>query len=100
MKKKLIKNKYVFCFDQGNGKKQFLHNTGKGIEIRNDVHSNILVIDPSDDILKQLSATIINNPSYKNFKKVSLLDLTPKKLINESRCTRFRRIIKNLCSFR
>jgi len=100
MKKKLINDKYVFCHAKANGKKQFLHNTKKGIEIRNNIHSNILVINPSDDILKQLAATIRNNPSYKDFKKVSLLELTPKKLINESRCSWFGRIFKRLFTFK
>jgi hypothetical protein len=77
-----------------------LHNTKKGIEIRNNIHSNILVIDPKDDVLKQLAATIKFNPAYKDFKKVSLLELTPKKLINESRCSRSRRIIKRIFLFR
>lgn len=98
MKRKHIKKKYVFCYDDGQGKKQFLHNTKAGIEIRNNIHQNILVINPSDDLLKQISAQIAANPSYKNFKKVTIESLTPKKLINGSSSSWIRRIIKTLYS--
>lgn len=100
MKEKLIKGKYVFCLESKGGKKQFLHLAKSGIEIRNNIHSNILVIDHEIDSLKQLSAEISFNPKYKDFKKVSLLELTPKYLINESRYSRFRRNIRRICSLR
>lgn len=95
MKRKDFKKKHVFCFDDGK-KKQFLHQTTKGIEIRNNIHQNILVINPADDLLKQISANIVENPSYKNFKKVTIESLTPKKVLDGSSRSWFRRIIKRI----
>lgn len=99
MKRKDFKNKYVFCYDDGK-KKQFLHQTGKGIEIRNNIHQNILVINEKDDLLKQISANIVADSSYKNFKKVSIESLTPKKVLDESSRSWIGRIIKRIFSKR
>jgi hypothetical protein len=83
MKKKFIEGKYVFMSTDIKGNKQFLYQTGQGIQIKNNIHKGVLVIDPKNKALKRLSDNICFNKKYKDFKITSVESLIPKNVINE-----------------